>query len=96
MVSLVKDILIGRGIPLILDHTHVTLIPKVNTPTNIMEFRPISLCNVAYKLAMKFITNRLKKILPQIISETQSAFTSGILIIDNILISYEVFHSMLS
>ena len=74
----------------------MALILKVNTPTKITEFRPISLRNVVYKLATKVITNWLKKILTQIIFDIQSAFTSSGLLTDNILISYEVFHSMLS
>jgi len=96
VVSLVKTILSGRGLPPKLNHTHVVLILKVNNPTKIIEFRPISLCNVVYKLITKAISNSLKKLLPTIISETQSAFTPRRLITDNILIAYEVLHSMLN
>ena len=58
------------------------------------ELHPISLSYVVYKLVMKVLTNRLKPLLPQIISDTQSIFTLGRSIIDNILVAYKVFYHM--
>jgi len=47
-----------------LNETFVTLIPKTSHPEMVSQFRPIGLCNVAYKLITKCIVNRLKQILP--------------------------------
>ena len=72
--------------------THIVLIPKCKEPKKIIEYRPNSLCNVVYKIASKAIANKLKKILPTIISDIQSAFVHGRLIIDNILVDFKAMH----
>ena len=68
------------------------LISKVNRPQRVIEYRPISLCNMVYKMAAKTLANKLKKILPAIISDTQSAFVNGRLITNNILVAFETMH----
>ena len=72
--------------------TQIVLIPKVQNPRKIIEYKPISICNVAYKIASKAVVNRLKSVLSVIVSENQSAFTKGHFITDNVLVAFETMH----
>ncbi|KAB2621906.1 hypothetical protein D8674_024088 [Pyrus ussuriensis x Pyrus communis] len=77
-----------------INFTHITLIPKQSTPTEMSQLRPISLCNVIYKIASKVLVNRLKNVMPQIISPNQRAFISDRLISDNTILASKVAHSL--
>lgn len=77
-----------------LSQTNIYLIPKTDRPSEMSEFRPISLCNVSYTIISKVLSKRLKRCLPSLISETQSAFVARRLITDNILVAREIFDSL--
>lgn len=74
---MVLDVLNGKGIPDSLNNNFLVLIPKVEVPDHAKHFKPISLCNVAYKMINKVIVNRLKIVLPRLISPTQASYVPG-------------------
>lgn len=92
ITTCVLDFLNSHRMPQALNYTYVALIPKLARPKRIIEFRPISLCNVVYKICAKAFANRIKPCLNTTISNTQSAFVPGRLITDNVLVAYEVNH----
>ncbi|ONI01787.1 hypothetical protein PRUPE_6G158500 [Prunus persica] len=74
VIGTTKDMYIGLSNLQDLNQTHIALIPKVAAPDKANQFRPISLCNSSYKILSKILANRLKSILPLIISENQNEF----------------------
>lgn len=92
VINFVLIILNSNIDPSFLNKTYVVLIPKIKNPKSTRDFRPISLCNVIFKIITKSIANRLTHILPRIIHQTHSAFVPGRLITDTALIAFETFY----
>ena len=76
------------------NNTNICLILKHHKPITMKDYMPIVLCNVNYKILAKVLANLLKKLLPRIISHEQSAFVSGMSIMDNVLVAFEIIHHM--
>lgn len=79
-------------LPSALCHSFITLIPKVKNPKYVSQYHPISLNNVLYRVFSKVLPNKLKKILPHVIFEHQSAFMMELLISDNIMVAFKNLH----
>ncbi|KAL4018315.1 hypothetical protein IC575_021906 [Cucumis melo] len=77
-------------LPIGVNATVITLIPKRRGAEQMEEFRPISCCNVIYKCISKILADRLRVWLPSFIGSNQSAFIPGRSIIDNILLCQEL------
>ncbi|XP_074290971.1 uncharacterized protein LOC141617705 [Silene latifolia] len=73
-----------------LNCTTITLIPKVNRPVSVHEFKPIACCNIVYKCIAKLLCNSLGQVLPDIVSCNQGAFIKGRTILENVLICQDL------
>ncbi|KAK5792990.1 hypothetical protein PVK06_034124 [Gossypium arboreum] len=74
--------------------TNIVLIPKTSQPTDMKNFKPISLCNVHYEIIAKVVANRFQNVLEVCIDKAQSAFVTSRLITDNVLVAYEILHTL--
>jgi len=73
-----------------INSTFIALIPKVDSPYCLNDFRPISLVGSMYKSLAKVLANRLCSVIGSVISDTQSTFIKGRQILDGILVANEV------
>lgn len=77
-----------------INETLITLIPKVDPVVCIKNFRPISLCNVSYKVITKILAQRLRMLMGTLVNPCQSSFIPHRQSCDNIIMAQEIFHSI--
>ena len=92
--AIVKESRTSIGVLKVFNATFLSLIPKSEGADVPGKFRPIALCNVIYKIIAKVIANRLKPLLPGLISPEQSGFVEGQQILDGIITVQEAIHSL--
>lgn len=89
VLEVVEEARIWPGI----NSTLLTLIPKTTHSDQAKGFNPIALCNVIYKIVASVMAQRLKYILPNIISPEQIGFVEGRQILDGLVVAQEVIHT---
>uniref|UniRef100_A0A670K332 Reverse transcriptase domain-containing protein n=1 Tax=Podarcis muralis TaxID=64176 RepID=A0A670K332_PODMU len=78
LVDVMNNILKEREIPSTWKEAFITIIPKQDAdPTQVKNYRPISLLNTDYKIFAGILAKRLKKILIKIIHKDQAGFLPG-------------------
>lgn len=92
--SFIKDFQLNSSLPAGINSSFITLIPKIQNPEQIKDFRPISLINSSLKILLKILATRLAKQMGNLIGDSQSGFIKGRQASDNILLVKEVVHSI--
>ena len=83
----IKKIFSERRVPKYLNKTHSALIPKIQGPETLGNYRPINLCNSVYKVMTKIIIARLRPFMGNLISPLQTPFVLGRKGVDNAIIA---------
>eukprot|EP00253_Pinus_taeda_P005286 PITA_05286 len=96
ILNMVEDSRNKRIVLKVLNTSFISLIPKQDNAMTPDRFRPIALCNVVYKIISKIIANRLKPLLPALVSVEQTRYVEGRQILNNIIQAHEVVHSFIS
>lgn len=94
ILEVVKESHINQKVWPGLNSTFFTLIPKSANSESTQGFHPISLCNVIYKIIATLLAKRLKPILSSIISPEQTGLVEGRQILDGLVVTHEVIHSL--
>ena len=94
LIEVVHAFFSGQMIPRYFSHSCIVLLPKVNNPNKLTEFRPISLSNFTSKIISKLVSTRLSPILQTLISTNQSGFVKGRSIFENIMLAQEIIHQI--
>ena len=82
-----KTLFDSKLTPKIWNQAIITLIPKKGNLKLLKYWRPISLLRADYKILTKILTNGLKYILPEIISEEQNCSVLDQTIFNNVFFS---------
>lgn len=90
MVGFIQDFFSSEKLLKQVNHSIITLGPKSANISTTNDFRPLSCCNVTYKVISKILAGRLATALKSIISPVRNAFFGGRKMADNIFLVQEL------
>lgn len=90
VIVAVQSFFLKGFLPKGVNSTILALIPKKEEAKEMKDYRPISCCNILYKVISKLLANRLKGILPKFIAVNQLAFIHERLLMENVLLATEL------
>ncbi|VFQ74617.1 unnamed protein product [Cuscuta campestris] len=88
--KVVQEFFLGIPLPRVFGSTLITLIPKIEGAITLDHFRPISLSTFFSKILSRILSDRLKRVLPTLISTEQAAFQQGKSINEHVLMVKEM------
>ncbi|KAL9683096.1 hypothetical protein QQ045_014911 [Rhodiola kirilowii] len=90
LIGAVKGFFMGIQVPNLISSAHIVLLPKIKNAVSFDKVRPISLCNFIHKIFSRILNNRLKVLLPSLISSEQSGFVEGRNIHESIGLAHDI------
>lgn len=70
----------------------IKLLPKGWDNSQVKNWRPITLLNIFYKIVSRFLAKRIWNLFNEFISQTQTRFIKGRIILENLIRSWEAMH----
>ncbi|KAL9681181.1 hypothetical protein QQ045_012962 [Rhodiola kirilowii] len=88
----IRHCLRHNALPRGMNAAYIALIPKSNqcAASKPEDYRPISCCNVTYKIISSLLAGRLKEVMPDIIDPAQGAFVKDRSIVGNICLAQQL------
>ncbi|XP_062103511.1 uncharacterized protein LOC133814585 [Humulus lupulus] len=78
------------GLPKSLNRSIIALVPKSDSPSTVIDYRPIACCNTLYKCISKMLSARLSTVLPYLTHQNQGAFIKHRSMAHNIFILQDI------
>eukprot|EP00253_Pinus_taeda_P030933 PITA_30933 len=96
ILDVVEDSTKSKIVLRALNASFIALFPKQEKAMTPDRFRPIALCNLVYKIISKVIANRLKPLLPTLVSKEKAGYVEGRQILNNVIQAHNVVYSLKS